>query len=122
MYFNIFYNNFTYQVTVQESIEKYRNILLNLLHPTGMRVIGRNALKSNNKMALHLQDALYTGYPLYYYTGIGSYVTMTTDFTNKSNNKIKFNDIGTANIANFLFPGTTTILTDLKCGASRDIP
>lgn len=41
------YNNFTYQITVEKEISKYRDILLNLLHPSGMKVIGRYALRSN---------------------------------------------------------------------------
>jgi len=103
------YNNFTYQVTVQESISKYRDVLLNLLHPTGMKVLGRHALKSSNNFRLHTQDALYTGQPLYNYTGIGSSVSIKTDFTNKSNNILVFNDISTANLQTFLFSGNTTI-------------
>jgi hypothetical protein len=43
------YNNYTYEITVNEAIAKYRNILLNLLHPTGMQLIGRYALKSETK-------------------------------------------------------------------------
>ena len=43
------YNNYTYQITVTEAIAKYRDILLNLLHPTGMQLIGRYALKSKTK-------------------------------------------------------------------------
>lgn len=104
------YNNYTYEITVQESISKYRSILLDLLHPTGMKVIGRNAMKSNSHMDFHYQEGLFQGRPLFDYTGFGSYVTMTTDFTNKSNNIIKFNDIGTANLANIIFPGNTTIV------------
>ena len=41
------YNNFTYQITVEKEISKYKEILLNLLHPSGMKVLGRYALKSN---------------------------------------------------------------------------
>jgi hypothetical protein len=40
------YNNYTYLITVTEEISKYRDILLNLLHPTGMQMLGRYALKS----------------------------------------------------------------------------
>ena len=40
------YNNYTYQITVEKEIQKYRDILLGLLHPTGMQVLGRYALKS----------------------------------------------------------------------------
>jgi hypothetical protein len=87
------YNNFTYQITVQESIDKYRDTLLNLLHPIGMKVIGRNALKSANNMNYSTQNAVFTGVPLYYYTGVGpTYATITTDFTNKSNNVVQFHN------------------------------
>ena len=41
------YNNYTYQITVEKEIAKYKDILLNLLHPTGMKVLGRYVLKSN---------------------------------------------------------------------------
>jgi hypothetical protein len=40
------YNNYTYQITVEKEIAKYRDILLGLLHPTGMQVLGRYSLKS----------------------------------------------------------------------------
>ena len=87
------YNNFTYQITVQESIAKYRDTLINLLHPIGMKVIGRNALKSANNMSYSIQNAVFTGVPLYYYTGVGpTYATITSDFTNKSNNIVQFHN------------------------------
>jgi len=41
------YNNYTYQITVEKEIAKYRDILLNLLHPTGMKMLGRYVLNSN---------------------------------------------------------------------------
>ena len=41
------YNNYTYQISVEKEIAKYRDILLNLLHPTGMKMIGRYVLNSN---------------------------------------------------------------------------
>ena len=41
------YNNFTYQITVEKEIAKYRDILLNILHPSGMKVLGRYSLRSN---------------------------------------------------------------------------
>jgi hypothetical protein len=43
------YNNYTYQITVEKEIAKYRDILLNLLHPTGMQIIGRYAIKAEAK-------------------------------------------------------------------------
>jgi hypothetical protein len=75
---SINYNNFTYQITVEKEIAKYRKILLDLLHPTGMKVIGRYAVKSNASMNLVMQDALNTGHTLPFYTGAqSSTVTMT---------------------------------------------
>lgn len=107
------YNNYTYQITVQKEISKYRDMLLNLLHPTGMKVIGRYALKSNSSMSYTGQQATYTGTPLYYYTGTGPYATITTSFANKSNNEVTFHDMpsGTDRIllSDFLTANTSRI-------------
>jgi hypothetical protein len=85
------YNNYTYQITVQKEIAKYREILLNLLHPSGTKLIGRYAMETQNHFDFHSQDALYTGIPLDQLTGYpGSTVTMTSDFNNKSNNLLNF--------------------------------
>ena len=104
---NEIYNNFTYQITVQKEIDKYRDVLLNLLHPTGMKLIGRYALKSNNNMNYTATDALLTGYPLYYYTGTGVYATMQSDFTNKSNNIVNFYNLNGATLSDIIQPDTT---------------
>ena len=40
------YNDYTYILSVEQPISKYRNILKNLLHPAGMKVIGRDLLKN----------------------------------------------------------------------------
>ncbi len=36
-----FYNDFVYVVKVGESVERYKNMLLRLLHPAGFRLVGR---------------------------------------------------------------------------------
>lgn len=98
------YNNYTYQITVEKEIAKYRDILLNLLHPTGMKLVGRYAMKSNNKFDLHGLEGLSQGYPLRYFTGYtGSTASMTSDFTNKSNNIVTFSNLAGSNIADFIF-------------------
>lgn len=98
------YNNYTYQITLEKEIEKYRKTLLNLLHPTGMKVLGRFAMKSNNAMNFSATDILNTGHTLSFYTGTnGSNVTMTASFTNPSNNIIQFNNLAGANLANIVF-------------------
>ena len=103
------YNNFTYQITVEKEIAKYRSVLLELLHPTGMNVIGRNALKSNTNYDFSAVEAMNQGYTLRYYTNnTASGVTMTTDFTNKSNNIISFNNLFGSNIATYIFTSNTS--------------
>jgi hypothetical protein len=102
------YNNFTYQITVEKEIEKYRDILYNLLHPAGMKVIGRYALRHNNVVNTHSQQALlkyktleaYTGYP-------ASNVRITTNFTNKSNNIVNFYNLLGAQVNNFVLIDST---------------
>ena len=54
------YNNFTYQITVERAISDYRSTLLNLLHPSGINLIGRFALKSNTKVDYRIEDELST--------------------------------------------------------------
>jgi hypothetical protein len=98
------YNNYTYQITLEKEIEKYRTTLLNLLHPSGMKVLGRFAMKSNNSVNFNAVDVLDTGHTLAYYTGAaGSNVTMTASFTNPSNNIVKLDNLAGSNIANFIF-------------------
>jgi len=104
------YNNFTYQITVEKEIAKYRSVLLELLHPTGMNVIGRNVLKSNTDYNLHGFEAMNQGHTLKYYTNYPtSGVTMITDFTNKSNNIVSFNNLAGSNIANYIFTSNSSI-------------
>ena len=106
------YNNYTYQITLEKEIEKYRKILLELLHPTGTKVRGRFAMKSNNKASLHTFDALYTGYPLSSLTSSTVQFQMIGSFTNPSNNIIKFNFLGAGtNIANIFYTNTTIRFT-----------
>ena len=107
------YNNFTYQITVQKEIAKYREILLNLLHPAGTKVIGRYAIKSKDSFGLHSQEAIYTGIPFYSSHGgigaSGATATITTSSARKSNNIVHFNNIAGANLANIIFANVTTI-------------
>lgn len=106
------YNNYTYQITVDREISKYREALLGLLHPAGTKVIGRYALKSNNELNLHITDATFKGETLYFYTQTASAnAVIRTDFTNLSSNTISFYNLGTGvNIANFIFANSTISL------------
>lgn len=105
------YNNFTYTITVEREISKYREILLNLLHPGGTKLIGRYAVKSNSSVDLTATNSFYSGYPLSYHTGnVNSSVSIVGSFTNKSNNILKLNNLDAGvNIAQFIFANTSII-------------
>lgn len=106
------YNNYTYQITLEKEIDKYRTTLLNLVHPTGMKVIGRYALKSNSQYNFAFSDFMEKGAPLYFYTGnTSSNAVMTSTFTNQSNNIIKLDNLVGANIKTFIFTGNSITLT-----------
>jgi hypothetical protein len=109
------YNNFTYQITVSKEIAKYRDVLLNLLHPTGMKVIGRFAMNSNNRVYFHGVEAVNQGKTLQNYTGYpASSVSMVTDFVNGSNNIIQFNNLANANLASFVFGNSYIQITPVN--------
>lgn len=106
------YNNYTYQITVEKEIAKYRDTLLNLLHPTGMQVIGRYAMKSNSSVDFTAASALETGHTLGFYTGDpGSYVTMTSDWNNQSNNILNFYSLVGANLQNIVLANSNILVT-----------
>lgn len=107
---NDVYNNYTYKITVEKEIEKYRDVLLNLLHPSGINVIGRYALKSNTAFNHLVQEGVSGGHSLSYYTNNNeTTITITADFTNKSNNIVKFNNLSGANLSNFITVGNSYI-------------
>ena len=104
------YNNYTYEITLEKEIAKYRSTLLNLLHPTGMQAIGRFAMKSSNNTNFTAFDSFTSGQPLYHYTDTStSYVTMTSDFINYSNNIVTFHNLNGANIGTFIVANSNTL-------------
>jgi len=73
------YNNYTYELTANKEISKYKDLVLNLLHPTGMQVIDRFTLDSEGSLNYGISDAQQNGHNLSYYTGTtNSYVIMTS--------------------------------------------
>ena len=119
------YNNYTYQITLEKEIAKYRTALLNLLHPTGMKVLGRFAMKSNNKVIPTVSDSLQTGHTLAFYTGSNdsiSTISSSGDFTKLSSNVVTFTSLFGANIGNFIFSNSSIkfISTDSE-GLSSEI-
>ena len=98
------YNNYTYEITVQKEIAKYREVLLNLLHPSGMQVLGRYALNANDKFDTTVTEALFQGVPLPHYTGTNaSGVTMSANFSSFASNTVTFTNLAGADIASFIF-------------------
>jgi hypothetical protein len=106
------YNNYTYQITLEKEIAKYRAALLNLLHPTGMKVIGRFAMKANTDFDTTISDALQTGNTLFHFTAnANSAATISSngDFSQLSSNVISFSSLpwsGVANLADIFTQNT----------------
>lgn len=104
------YNDFTYQITVEKEIEKYRNVVLNLLHPSGTKLRGRYALRSNTNIKVAGLNALYKAVHLQDYTGdSASAAKIVANFTNYSNNKVVLSNTAGANIATFIFTNQPAI-------------
>jgi hypothetical protein len=110
---NDIYNNFTYEITVHKEISKYRDILLNVLHPSGTNVYGKYHLDSANTVQYVIQSSLSQGHTLYYYTNdASSNAYMGTTFDKRSTNVIRFFNIGAnTNIANFIFANSFVRIT-----------
>jgi hypothetical protein len=105
------YNNFTYIISVEKEIEKYREILLNLLHPTGMNFLGRYILRSNTELNLDASSSLDQGKPIDFFTGTtATQAQMYANFTNKSNNIIYFSNLNSVNLANIVSANTNSIV------------
>ena len=97
------YNAYTYEITVEKEIEKYRSTLLNLLHPAGMQLLGRFSMRSANTSNSSMIDVLNTGSTLEYYTG--SAAASATIQGALSNNIITFTNLSGANLANIIYVG-----------------
>jgi hypothetical protein len=113
---SIDYNNYTYKITVEKEIDKYRKTLLDLLHPTGMKVIGRYALKSEAKTNFNIMDALKNGQLLSYYTNNEmSNATISLGSSNLwSNNVVQFEGLGSANLNNFITTDSVVSFTTIQ--------
>ena len=61
------HNDYTYILSVEKPIAQYRNILKNLLHPSGTRVIGRDILKNNKNFSMGGFPGLGVIHPLQYW-------------------------------------------------------
>lgn len=107
------YNSYTYQITVEKEISKYRSILLNLLHPTGINLVGRFSMRSANSVNANAINLLNRANSLYHYTQSATAdVTILGSFTNPSNNILYFGNLGnTANLQQIIFANSIISLT-----------
>jgi hypothetical protein len=102
------YNNYTYQLTLNKEVAKYRKVLLDLLHPSGMQYIGRYAMESANNYRFTAADGLNQGYSLSHYTGSNSSgISISGSFTNPSSNIITLIDTFDANVQQIISPNST---------------
>jgi hypothetical protein len=98
------YNNFTYEITVEKEIQKYRKVLLELLHPAGLKVLGRYAIRSENLSKLTSYSSIRYGKTLSdANVDHASYANITKTSDKPTSNVIVFPDIAGANIANVIF-------------------
>jgi hypothetical protein len=56
------YNNFTYVVSVEKDISKYRDILYESMHPSGTKVIGQAVIKNEANSEIELKGSTYVNY------------------------------------------------------------
>ena len=99
------YNNYTYVLSTEQAIKTYRDLVLNLLHPSGMRLRGRNLLKTGEKFKLSATDNFQKGNTLAHVAGSAAYATLAvpTGTSTVSNNIIKFTNVISGNIGNTIF-------------------
>jgi hypothetical protein len=83
------YNNYTYEITLNTEISKYRDMLLNLLHPTGTQVIGRIAMESSGAFTYTNQDNVATANTVTTY-GATPYMSYVPGPSSISSNTITF--------------------------------
>jgi alpha-tubulin suppressor-like RCC1 family protein len=73
------FNKYTYILSTSQALAKYKELVLNLLHPSGMRMIGRNLLQTANSFNLTSAEAFQTGVPLEYVAGSAAYATLSVE-------------------------------------------
>jgi hypothetical protein len=106
------YNNYTYQITVEKEISKYKDILLNLLHPSGMQLLGRYVLKSNGSFTSTGNTYYNTSHHLSYYTNdTNSHLIMEAGGGTGYYNVVEFYNMDSVTILDTILPGTTITFT-----------
>lgn len=99
------YNNFTYVLSVEKALKTYKDLVLNLLHPSGMRLKGRNLLISSNGFSMITETSFQEGYHMDTFAGPSALarIEANTQQGQISTNIIRFVNTIAANIGNTLF-------------------
>lgn len=83
------YNKFTYIVDIEQSIVKYRDALLNLLHPIGTHLIGKNRIYSEHFTPLDYDSSVTKNKVLkYWFDSANSYITVESNIPVEKTNVI----------------------------------
>lgn len=112
-----YYQNFSYVVKVTESIQKYRQALKDLIHPSGMKLFGEYLLVDDDSPVLSSMrfqgtDTTYISFVTGTYSAIGNSngtiieVTVQRDTSSVNNVYIEFLSGDNANISNGIFFAT----------------
>lgn len=99
------YNNFTYVLSVERALKTYKDLVLNLLHPSGMNLRGRYLLKSANSFMMMSEDSLQTGKHLASVAGPAAYATLDANTASMelSTNIVHITNVISSNIGNTIF-------------------
>lgn len=99
------YNNFTYVLSVEKALKTYKDLVLNLLHPSGMNLRGRNLLLSSNGFSMNTETSLQEGYDMDTFAGASALarIEANTQAGQISTNIIRFVNTISANIGNTVF-------------------
>ena len=102
---SIDYNSFTYLISTPKSLTTYKDLILNLVHTSGTKLIGRNVINTSNNMNMITAHNYQDGNTLSYVAGSAAYATLSVNkaTANISNNIIKFTNVISGNIGNTIF-------------------
>jgi hypothetical protein len=104
---NYLNNDFTYIISVAKPIAKYRDILRNLLHPSGTNIQGRDLLDNQKAFNVKSQSGFEKIAPLQYWANwpvgnLNANVTMRLVGNNISSNIITVNHMNGGNVSAIL--------------------
>ena len=99
------YNNFTYVLSVEQALKTYKDLVLNLVHPSGMNLKGRYLLRSANGFSMNTESSFQEGYHMDTFAGPSALarIEANTQQGQISTNIIRFVNTIAANIGNTIF-------------------